>query len=99
MSRAVVWSPAAENDFEDILDYLQNNWSDKAINKFIDKVDDYIQLIRKDAKLFPIIHTELQIRKCVVTKQNTLYYRETHSTIEIVRLFDTRQDPKKLKFE
>jgi len=33
-----------------------------------------------------------------VTKQNTLFYREVEKRIEILRLYDTRQDPKKLKF-
>jgi len=33
-----------------------------------------------------------------LTKQNTLFYRENKDSIDIIRLFDTRQDPKKLKY-
>jgi plasmid stabilization system protein ParE len=55
-------------------------------------------LISENPKLFPIVHNDLKIRKCVISKQNILFYREVHKNIEIVRLFDSRQDPKKLNF-
>ena len=98
MNREVIWSPASERDFEAILEYLQTKWSGRVISKFINKVDDNIGLILEDPKIFPIINEELQIRKSVITKQNTLYYREINHNIEIVRLFDTRQEPRKLTF-
>ena len=98
MLKEVIWSPLAESDFESILDYLQSNWNDKIINRFINKVDDNISLILEDHKIFPVINQELQIRKSVISKQNTLYYREKAGKLEIVRLFDSRQDPIKLKF-
>ena len=98
MLKEVIWSPLAEKDFESILDYLQLKWNDRIINKFINKVDDNISLILEDYKIFPIINEELQIRKSVISKQNTLYYREKGGKLEIVRLFDSRQNPNKLKF-
>ena len=98
MLKEVIWSPSAEKDFESILDYLQLKWNNRIINKFINKVDDNISLILEDYKIFPIINEELQIRKSVISKQNTLYYREKAGKLEIVRLFDSRQNPNKLKF-
>ncbi len=99
MAREIIWSPAAEKDFENILDYLELKWSTRVINRFINKVDDNIDLILEDPKIFPLINDQLQIRKSVITKQNTLFYREINDKIEIVRLFDTRQNPIKLTFE
>ncbi|WP_121665608.1 type II toxin-antitoxin system RelE/ParE family toxin [Mesonia aquimarina] len=98
MLKEVIWSPSAENDFESILNYLQLNWDDRIVNRFINKVDDNINLIIKDSKIFPVINEDLQIRKSVISKQSTLYYREKTGKLEIVRLFDSRQDPNKLKF-
>ena len=98
MSKHAIWSPAAEEDFEVILYYLQNHWSSRVISKFINKIDDNISLIIEDPKIFPLINDELQIRRCVITKHNTLFYREFNRNVEVVRLFDSRQDPKKLKF-
>ncbi|MDO6759269.1 type II toxin-antitoxin system RelE/ParE family toxin [Tamlana sp. 2_MG-2023] len=98
MLREVVWSPSAEKDFEAVLDYLQLNWDESVTNKFINRVDDIISLIINDLKIFPIINEALEVRKSVVSKHNTLYYRENGLKIEIIRLFDARQDPNKLKF-
>ena len=98
MTNNIIWSPAATKDLNTILTYLQDNWEERIINVFLNKLDESILLIAKTPKIFPIINSDLQIRKCVVTKQNTLYYREIKYNIEIVRLFDSRQNPKKLTF-
>jgi plasmid stabilization system protein ParE len=99
MTREIIWSPDAVNDFESILEYLELKWSNRIARRFINKIDDNIELIIEDPKIFPLINQEMQIRKSVITKQNTLFYREINGKIEIVRLFDTRQDPQKLTFE
>lgn len=98
MHREIIWSPLAEKDFDNILDYLAENWSLNVLNHFLNKIDIAINQIARVPNQFPIINKNLQVRKCVVTKQNTLFYRETEHRIEILRLYDTRQDPKKLKF-
>ncbi|EPR66903.1 type II toxin-antitoxin system RelE/ParE family toxin [Cyclobacterium qasimii] len=99
MTKKIIWSPDAESDFATILEYLELKWGNRITSRFINKVDDSIELILEDPKIFPLINEEMQIRKSVITKQNTLFYRENEDKIEIVRLFDTRQDPKKLIFE
>lgn len=65
---------------------------------FIENLDYSINQIEKNPKLFPLINVELEIRKCVVTKHNSIFYRETNSRIEILRLYDTRQNPDDLTF-
>tara|TARA_B100000809_G_C15000088_1_gene481253 strand:+ start:709 stop:1005 length:297 start_codon:yes stop_codon:yes gene_type:complete len=98
MIKQIIWSPAAEKDAEQILDFINTKWSKRVAAKFLNKLDDNIRLISEDPKLFPIIEDNLGVRKCVVTKQNSLFYRISDETIEIIRLFDTRQNPKSLTF-
>ena len=98
MSKQIIWSPAAEKDAEQILDFINTKWSKRVAAKFLNKLDDNIRLISEDPMLFPIIEDNLGIRKCVVTKQNSLFYRISNETIEVIRLFDTRQNPKSLTF-
>lgn len=98
MIKKIVWSPAAEKDAEQILDFINTKWSNRVVAKFLNKLDDNIRLISEDPKLFPLIEHNLGVRKCVVTKQNSLFYRVSNDTIEIIRLFDTRQNPNSLTF-
>ncbi|MBP2282574.1 plasmid stabilization system protein ParE [Flavobacterium sp. CG_23.5] len=92
------WSSLADEDLSKLLEYLDSKWNTSVCLKFIGKLDSCSSFIQQNPKLFPIINNELQIRKCVVTKQNSLYYRETETRIEILRLYDTRQNPENLLF-
>jgi plasmid stabilization system protein ParE len=99
MPRQVIWSPLAENDFESILQYLQENWDSVVVSKFIELTDEIIKQVTINPKQFPVIQKSKRIRKCVISKHNTLFYRERKYYIDVLRIYDTRQDPKKLKFE
>lgn len=99
MAKLISWSPIAKKDVNLIADYLIKNWESKVYYQFIEDLDQSIKQIVRKPKLFPIIHKKLNVRKLVLTKHNTLFYRETKLTIEIVRVFDSRQDPKKLIFK
>ena len=98
MLKPIKWSSLAENDFANIVDYLETRWNNTVCIEFIDTIDFCIRLIQKNPNLFPFLNDNLQIRKCVVTKQNTLYYRETNSRIEVLRIYYTRKNPDSLLF-
>jgi plasmid stabilization system protein ParE len=100
MSKQVVWSPLSESDFERILDYLNDNWGDKVANQFIDLTESMLKQIAVNPGQFPVIHNDQKkIRKCVLTKHNTLYYRNSKNQIDLLRIFDSRQNPNKLTFK
>ena len=99
MAKQVVWSPLAQKDFEFLLDYLQENWDSKVVLGFIEVTYRLITQISRNPKQFPLIHTDRKIRKCVLTKHNALFYREGKDKIDLLRLYNTRQDPKRLDFK
>jgi len=99
MPKHIVWSPSAESDFANILGYLQENWEERVTNQFIDLTEDILTQISINPRQFPLIHKKEKIRKCVITKHNILFYRESNSQVEILRIYDTRQDPNTLTFK
>jgi hypothetical protein len=54
-------------------------------------------LIQKDPEIFPKSEANKKIRKCVISKQTTLYYNFNNQEIRLLSLFDTRQNPSKIK--
>ena len=98
MHRKVIWSKLAQNDFENILEYLHKNWDAAVLVNFIDITDIIIEQIKSNPKQFPLINKKYKVRKCVLTKQNTVFYRICKGNINILRVFDNRQDPQKLRF-
>jgi plasmid stabilization system protein ParE len=99
MHRRIFWSPLAENDFENILLYLQEHWQEKVIENFIEITEIQIGQIAMNPMQFPLIYKKKKVRKCVITKHNSLYYKVGRDSIDILRIFDTRQNPKLLKFK
>jgi len=99
MHRLIIWSRLAEKDFAAILSYLNENWDEKVVNQFIDLTEEIIGQISINPRQFPVIFKKEKIRKCVLTKHNTLFYRDTKSQVEILRIYDTRQDPDNLNLK
>ena len=96
MVRKVIISKLAERKLENLFEFLVTNWSVNVKNDFIFKLDKYVSIIKKQPESFPSSEKEKGLRKCVVTKQTTLFYRFDEKSIKIVTIFDTRQNPKKL---
>jgi len=96
MPKQIIWSPLSQKDFVLILDYLQNYWDNKVVQVFIEITERSIEQISNNPKQFPLINKD--VRKCVLTKHNTLYYRDGKESIDILRIFDNRQDPQKMEF-
>jgi plasmid stabilization system protein ParE len=99
MPRVVEWAPLAENDMVNILTYLQLNWENEVVTNFIGITDRMVGQIVLNPKQFPIVNKKYMVRKCVLTKHNTLFYTIHTHRIHILRIYDTRQNPRKLKFD
>mgnify|MGYP006450159441 FL=1 len=82
---------------ENLSGHLLKNRSKKVKDDFVAKLDHCIELIRTQPEIFPESIKGKQLRRCVITKQTTMYYRFNSKRINIVTLFDTRQDPNELQ--
>lgn len=47
--------------------------------------------------MYPATDRRDNVRRCVITKQTILYYRVRKNKIELITLFDSRQNPLKRK--
>ncbi|MDO6804257.1 type II toxin-antitoxin system RelE/ParE family toxin [Wenyingzhuangia sp. 1_MG-2023] len=99
MSRTVIISKTAEKKLKKLFEFLLENWNQKVKSDFIKKLDKNINLIKINPESFPQSENKVGLHKCVITKQTTLFYRHTSKIITIVTIFDTRQNPNKLKKE
>ena len=99
MSRKVVISKTAEKKLEKLFEYLVKEWSIKVKKDFVEKLDSSIEMIKNQPEIFPESKKGKNLRRCVITKQTTLYYRFNSKRINIVTLFDTRQNPNRLDKE
>ena len=99
MAFKVTWTPHAEEDYKKVITYLKDTWTEKIALQFINKVEQRLSRL----SIFPLTgivsNKDTSIRCIVITKHNKLYYRLKNDTIEILSLFDTRQNPNKNSYE
>jgi len=97
--RKIILSKKASKRLENLLEYLESEWSHKVNNDFIIKLDKSLKQIQKFPESCPHTRYVKGIHMLVVTKQTSLIYRFNSKTITIVTLFDNRMNPDRLKKE
>ncbi len=99
MKRAIRLSRRAMKNLDSLLVYLEEEWSTKVKHDFVQKLDKSLKQIQELPDSFPESDNIRGLRKCVVTKQTTVFYKYSDTTIYVVTIFDNRQNPKSLERE
>ena len=97
----VFLSELAESKLLKLSEFLIENWNLKTRDEFIFIFTNKIKQISSQPKSCPKSIEFNDLYKCVVTTQTTFYYRILNQVneIEIITIFDSRQDPNKLDKE
>ncbi len=101
MAYSIIWLPQAEEDFLQILEYLNATFGQSVSSRFKGKVERQLEIISNNPKIHRIYFWERKIRRSVVVRQISLYYLEleVEQEIIVIRLLDNRKDPTKIQEE
>jgi plasmid stabilization system protein ParE len=69
------WSAESVKNLEEIIEYLQNKWTAKDVNKFKNKLSKHLELILQFPFLFLSSLNYPTLRKSVMSKQTTVFYK------------------------
>jgi len=97
MALRIVWSKRASQKFDHIVDYLENEWGDKATREFVGKVFDFLDILSDFPEIGSLENKEKNIRGFTITRYVNLYYRVKSDNIVLIIFFDNRQNPDKKK--
>ena len=94
----IEWTSEAEKNLNTIFDYLEITWSEREISNFAQKLESNLHIISQNPATFPFYDKKKNVRRCVLSHQTTIYYREVLSDnkIVIITLFDNRRNPNNL---
>ena len=93
----LLWSDRALADLQNIINYLTENWTQREIQNFARRLDKRLDLIVINPRLFPKTSKRKNIRRSVLTKETVIYYETRENIINIVTLFNPRQNLRKLR--
>ena len=95
----ILGTDLALKKLEATIDYLLDSFTEKELKNLAIKTEEIIELISKNPHMFPGSEIKKNLRKVVVAKYNTMYYRIKGESIEIISFFSNRQSPDKRKLE
>lgn len=92
MVKEIIWTPQAEKSHTEVIDYLNDEWSEKEVVKFIVRSDKIIRHISHYPMAYRSAGKE-DVREAVITKHNLLLYRMSVRKIYLLYFWDTRKNP------
>ena len=100
MAVTVFWSDQAKKTYADNIEYLQNAWTEKELKKFILRTEYVVLNIEDNPKLYSLSNKNKKVRRVIINKRITLYYRyhPTQKMVLLLSFWNTNQDSKKSKY-
>ncbi len=98
MAKEIKWTKTAAKNFGKTIDYLIENWPQNVVSDFVRRTDETLYLLAEHPDIGELQEKEKQIRGILLSKHNKLFYRIEKNRLIVLKIFDTRQNPDKLKF-
>ena len=76
-------------------EYILNTFSSKAASLFLTRIEKRIDFIAAHPQAGKASQKRKNVRCVLLTPHNQIYYRSENETVEILLLFDMRQNPNK----
>ena len=96
---SVTWADEALENLGSIFNYLEVTFAEREIRRFARKLDKAIAAIVTQPDAFPELEAVKKVRRCVLSKQATIYYKVIPSKQEIliITLYDNRKGALKVR--
>lgn len=90
----VFWTDNALENAANIKVYLISNFSDKEVNTFYSLLNSFGEAVSLFPELYPRVGKRLKIRRAVLSKVMSVFYRIAKNKIEVLAILDNRCDLK-----
>lgn len=89
----IIWSPKANETFDEILSYIERKFTSKEVDRFVLKTYEVLSTIQTHPLIYPAGEKLPNIRRAVIHPHSTLFYRIQKDRIELVYFWDNRKKP------
>ncbi|HEY8931661.1 MAG TPA: type II toxin-antitoxin system RelE/ParE family toxin [Mucilaginibacter sp.] len=73
MAKEVILTPTAEEDFEKVIDYLNEVWGGWVTDNFLGKFEEMLNALSERPEMYQFVDPAKNIQKYTLTKYNTVY--------------------------
>jgi len=93
----VVYSLRARQEEIELLDYIIANFGKEKAKDVYDKIERVLEQIAEMPDMYRSSKKQKGLRKCVFSKQTSIYYRVQDNQIQVVSFRPNRKNPKTFK--
>ncbi|MCB0400092.1 MAG: hypothetical protein KDD26_10820 [Winogradskyella sp.] len=95
----IIWTRLANITYREVFENLEWRWTKKEMRDFRDLTNELLEKVKKGQVTHPYANKSLDIRKGIVHKNVSLFYKEDkeNNKIYLITFFNNRMDPKTLK--
>lgn len=96
----IKWTQLATQSFNSIIGYLETEWSDREIERFISKTNNLLTTIRLHPQMCRPSQKRKNVRIALLTKntQMVYYYNPQKKQIRLLLFWSSKQNPFKFNY-
>lgn len=96
----ILWTNTAESSFQDIIEYLQEEWSEKEVRNFLKRVDKFIITLSKYPTMCRSSSKRKNVRIGILDKhtQTVYQYIPENNSITILLFRGMKRSPSSFKY-
>ena len=97
MAIKILWSKRAEQGYIGIVNYLEENWTDKEVSKFIRETNHFFELLKENPHLLELSQKQSNLFRGPINKLTilTYHYIPQRNEVILVNIRSTRKKPLK----
>lgn len=94
--KPIIFSQKASKELDETYAWIEYKFGKSTVQVFHDKWSAFLNLISLQPTIFPFLNRSKGLRKYTLYKRNLIIYKNKRNHIEIVSVFNTWQNPKRL---
>ena len=95
IGKRIILSKRFRNNAFRVYQYLLVEFSSKTADAFLERLEKRIDFISQNPTAGKLSYKRKDVRSILLTPHNQIFYRYQNDSVEILYLFDVRQNPKK----
>ena len=95
----LIWSDEALEGLKEIINYLENKFSEKDVKNFAKKLDKQLEIIQINPKSFPLSSKSKLVRRSIIAKLTSIYYTIDKDSVKLISIIDNRKNPQSFKIK
>lgn len=97
MALEIVWSIEASSQLDEIIHYLEKNWTEKEIRNFFVRLEEGIAAIKDAPHRYKDSERKPNTKEFILSQHTTIFYSYDDKYLNILLLWINRKDPQDLE--